>query len=194
MTTITKRSTADNPALARNIRTGSNVVLPAEEAEELARIALASLAAVSDERAAYELFMEKRLRICRSPQSKNGDRDYMVWDMALGWIIWCHRVAMLQAGNFRENKNSSTNNFREISETSTNYPVTPDGWISCSERMPDDGQHVIILCDGAFVLYAQYRDGEFFDVVRNGDEFFETQSRNVTDWMPLPEPPQEVRQ
>lgn len=73
-----------------------------------------------------------------------------------------------------------------------NYPVIPDGWISCSERMPDDGQHVIILCDGAFVLYAQYRDGEFFDIVRNGDEFFETQSRNVTDWMRLPEPPQEV--
>ncbi|EIZ3201715.1 DUF551 domain-containing protein [Escherichia coli] len=103
-------------------------------------------------------------------------------------------AAMLQAGNFRENKGSSTNNFREISETSTNHPVTLDGWISCSERMPDDGQHVIILCDGAFVLYAQYRDGEFFDVVRDGDEFFETQSRNVTDWMPLPEPPQEVRQ
>lgn len=73
-----------------------------------------------------------------------------------------------------------------------NSPVTPDGWISCSEQMPDDGQHVIILCDGAFVLYAQYRDGEFFDIVRNGDEFFETQSRNVTHWMPLPEPPQEV--
>ncbi|HAJ6420160.1 TPA: DUF551 domain-containing protein [Escherichia coli] len=103
-------------------------------------------------------------------------------------------AAMLQAGNLREKKGSSTNNFREISETSTNHPVTLDGWISCSERMPDDGQHVIILCDGAFVLYAQYRDGEFFDVVRDGDEFFETQSRNVTDWMPLPEPPQEVRQ
>ncbi|EFA6410241.1 DUF551 domain-containing protein [Escherichia coli] len=76
--------------------------------------------------------------------------------------------------------------------TAKPVPVTPDGWISCSEQMPDDGQHVIILCDGAFVLYAQYRDGEFFDVVRNGEEFFETQSRNVTDWMPLPEPPQEV--
>ncbi|EBN0301181.1 DUF551 domain-containing protein [Salmonella enterica] len=74
-----------------------------------------------------------------------------------------------------------------------NSPVIPDGWISCSERMPDDGQHVIILCDGAFVLYAQYRDGEFFDVVRNGEEFFETHSRNVTDWMPLPEPPQEEK-
>lgn len=80
----------------------------------------------------------------------------------------------------------------KLNELSGNPPVTPDGWISCSERMPDDGQHVIILCDGAFVLYAQYRDGEFFDVVRNGEEFFETQSRNVTDWMPLPEPPQEV--
>ncbi|ENF4024056.1 DUF551 domain-containing protein [Escherichia coli] len=76
--------------------------------------------------------------------------------------------------------------------TAKPVPATPDGWISCSERMPDDGQHVIILCDGAFVLYAQYRDGEFFDVVRNGEEFFETQSRNVTHWMPLPEPPQEV--
>ena len=74
-----------------------------------------------------------------------------------------------------------------------NSPVTPDGWISCSERMPEDGQHVIILCDGAFVLYAQHRDGEFFDVVRDGDEFFETQSRNVTHWMPLPEPPQEAK-
>lgn len=73
-----------------------------------------------------------------------------------------------------------------------NSPVTPDSWISCSERMPSDGQHVIILCDGAFVLHAQYRDGEFFDIVRNGNEFFETQSRNVTDWMQLPEPPQEV--
>ncbi|EFG3577047.1 TPA: DUF551 domain-containing protein, partial [Escherichia coli] len=193
MTTITKDRLLTIQHWRETYGPGSNVVLPAEEAEELARIALASLAAVSDERAAYELFMEKRFgESVDRRRAKNGDRDYMVWDMALGWIIWCHRAAMLQAGNFRENKGSSTNNFREISETSTNYPVTPDGWISCSERMPDDGQHVIILCDGAFVLYAQYRDGEFFDVVRNGDEFFETQSRNVTDWMPLPEPPQEV--
>lgn len=78
-------------------------------------------------------------------------------------------------------------------QLSGNSPVSPGGWISCSERMPDDGQHVIILCDGAFVLYAQYRDGEFFDVVRNGEGFFETHSRNVTDWMPLPEPPQEEK-
>ncbi|HAJ4214630.1 TPA: DUF551 domain-containing protein [Escherichia coli] len=62
-------------------------------------IALASLAAVSDERAAYELFMEKRFgESVDRRRAKNGDREYMAWDMALGWIIWCHRAAMLQGG------------------------------------------------------------------------------------------------
>ncbi|SQB73019.1 prophage protein [Escherichia coli] len=202
------------------------------------KIALASLAAVSDERAAYELFMEKRFgESVDRRRAKNGDREYMAWDMALGWIIWCHRAAMLQGSQ----PVSQTYNLPELIEgmevsidvstcdadlgnryfgtitealeldtakngyillvqdaepnfdVNGNSPGTPDSWISCSDQMPDDGQHVIILCDGAFVLYAQYRDGEFFDIVRNGDEFFETQSRNVTDWMPLPEPPQEVK-
>ncbi|ENJ4569648.1 DUF551 domain-containing protein [Escherichia coli] len=199
---------------------GSNVVLPAEEAEELARIALVSLEAepVAKIIAHYPLGVDVGKQkfvqaigelpdfggyLFAAPPAPIVPEE-MYWQdapvegsskaaaYATGWND-C-REAMLQSGNFRENKDSSTNNFREISETSTNYPVTLDGWISCSERMPDDGQHVIILCDGAFVLYAQYRDGEFFDVVRDGDEFFETQSRNVTDWMPLPEPPQEVRQ
>ncbi|HAG8763628.1 TPA: Eaa protein [Escherichia coli] len=45
--------------------------------------------------------------------------------------IWnACRTAMLQSGNFRENKNSSTNNFREIAETSTNYPVIPSEVLS----------------------------------------------------------------
>ncbi|HFL5022991.1 TPA: Eaa protein, partial [Escherichia coli] len=47
---------------------------------------------------------------------------------AVGWNA-C-RTAMLQSGNFRENKNSSTNNFREIAETSTNYPVIPSEVLS----------------------------------------------------------------
>ncbi|WP_414629407.1 DUF551 domain-containing protein, partial [Escherichia coli] len=46
---------------------------------------------------------------------------------ATGWND-C-REAMLQSGNFRENKDSSTNNFRKIPEASTSSPVTPDGWI-----------------------------------------------------------------
>ncbi|EFB4759071.1 DUF551 domain-containing protein [Escherichia coli] len=238
MTTITKERLLTIKQWRETYGPGSNVVLPAEEAEELARIALASLAAVSDERAAYELFMEKRFgESVDRRRAKNGDREYMAWDMALGWIIWCHRAAMLQGGqpvnqtyNLPEliegmevsidvstcDADLGNRYFGTVTEAleldtakngyillvqdaepnfdvNGNSPVTPDSWISCSERMPDDGQHVIILCDGAFVLYAQYRDGEFFDIVRNGDEFFETQSRNVTDWMPLPEPPQEVK-
>ncbi|HDW1405345.1 TPA: DUF551 domain-containing protein [Escherichia coli] len=44
-------------------------------------------------------------------------------DYAEGWND-C-REAMLHAGNFRENKDSSTNNFRKIPEASTSSPVTP---------------------------------------------------------------------
>ncbi|HCO1353127.1 TPA: DUF551 domain-containing protein [Escherichia coli] len=45
------------------------------------------------------------------------------------------RAAMLQSGNFRENKSSSTNNFREIEETSTNYPVIPSEVLSAIQKV-----------------------------------------------------------
>ncbi|EKK2981960.1 DUF551 domain-containing protein [Escherichia coli O153] len=198
MSTITRERLLTIKQWRETYGPGSNVVLPAEEAEELARIALASLEAVSDERAAYELFMERRFgESVDRRRAKNGDREYMAWDMALGWIIWCHRAAMLQAGNFRENKGSSTNNFREISETSTNYPVTPDGWISCSERMPKKNQNVLIsvnfdsdlveplICSARYTG-STFRRGEATIKPGNGVE-------QVTHWMPLPEPPQESK-
>ncbi|EFH2139899.1 DUF551 domain-containing protein [Escherichia coli] len=140
------------------------------EQMELARIALASLEA---EPVAWKVTFTKI------------DREYNTFTGMYSDKAEVERwVRLHKACNFRA----------DITPLYTAKPVsvTPDSWISCSERMPNDGQNVIILCDGAFVLYAQYRDGEFFDIVRNGDEFFETQSRNVTDWMPLPEPPQEV--
>ncbi|MGV6263919.1 DUF551 domain-containing protein [Escherichia coli] len=108
------------------------------------------------------------------------------------------RAAMLQAGNFRENKDSSTNNFRKISETSTNSPVTPDGWISCSERMPKKNQNVLIsvnfdsdlveplICSARYTG-STFRRGEATIKPGNGIE-------QATHWMPLPEPPQEVNQ
>ncbi|ELI9384812.1 DUF551 domain-containing protein [Escherichia coli] len=198
MTTITKERLLTIKQWRETYGPGSNVVLPAEEAEELARIALASLAAVSDERAAYELFMEKRFgESVDRRRAKNGDSEYMAWDMALGWIIWCHRAAMLQAGNFRENKDSSTNNFRKIPEASTNSPVTPDGWISCSERMPKKNQNVLIsvnfdsdlveplICSARYTG-STFRRGQATIKPGNGIE-------QATHWMPLPEPPQEVK-
>ncbi|CTW72331.1 DUF551 domain-containing protein [Escherichia coli] len=197
MITITKERLLTIKEWRETYGPGSNVVLPAEEAEELARIALASLAAVSDERAAYELFMEKRFgESVDRRRAKNGDREYMAWDMALGWIIWCHRAAMLQAGNFRENKGSSTNNFREISETSTNYPVTPDGWISCSERMPDTKTAVLVAVEfdrkGDWRMkWATYIPGH---PDANDGWIIPGASWKPSHWMPLPEPPQEVCQ
>ncbi|EED1249721.1 DUF551 domain-containing protein [Escherichia coli] len=196
MTTITKERLLTIKQWRETYGPGSNVVLPAEEAEELARIALASLAAVSDERAAYELFMEKRFgESVDRRRAKNGDREYMAWDMALGWIIWCHRAAMLQAGNFRENKNSSTNNFREISETSTNSPVTPDSWISCSERMPDTKTAVLVAREfdrkGDWRMkWATYIPGH---PDANDGWIIPGASWIPSHWMPLPEPPQEAK-
>ncbi|EFA4515954.1 DUF551 domain-containing protein [Escherichia coli] len=198
MTTITKERLLTIKQWRETYGPGSNVVLPAEEAEELARIALASLEAVSDERAAYELFMEKRFgESVDRRRAKNGDSEYMAWDMALGWIIWCHRAAMLQAGNFRENKDSLTNNFRETSETSTNSPVTPDSWISCSERMPEKNQNVLISVNfdsslvEPLICSARYTGSTF----RRGDATIKPGNgiEQATHWMPLPEPPQEVK-
>ncbi|BDV83896.1 DUF551 domain-containing protein [Escherichia coli] len=109
--------------------------------------------------------------------------------------IWnACRAAMLQAGNFRENKGSSTNNFREISETSTNYPVTPDGWISCSERMPEDTKMLLAFSQGEIV--AAYWNWVVNPIDYKKYRAFTYLSGNILDdvthWMPLPEPPQEV--
>ncbi|HAM4099720.1 TPA: DUF551 domain-containing protein [Escherichia coli] len=173
--------------------------------------------------------------------------------------IWnACRAAMLQSGNFRENKNSSTNNFREIAETSTNYPaipsevlsailkvariradfddfdgdrrgigdcldeaeqelivtinkyasqlaaepiapndvreqtaipqvpVTPDGWISCSERMPDDAQWCVVNTEYGYYVQC-WSEGQGW----LGDDISIPEC-DVINWMPLPEPPKEV--
>ncbi|ECD3448346.1 dATP/dGTP pyrophosphohydrolase domain-containing protein [Salmonella enterica] len=99
------------------------------------------------------------------------------------------RTAMLNGDIFRENSISSTNNFREIAETSTNSPVIPDSWISCSERMPDNDESKPIAiftgkCLGQGMFVATYDDDGFFDYWE-GMEII-----GVTHWMPLPEPPQ----
>lgn len=50
-----------------------------------------------------------------------------IGDKFLAQKIWnACRAAMLNGDTFRENSISSTNNFREIAETSTNSPVIPD--------------------------------------------------------------------
>ncbi|HAH5105045.1 TPA: DUF551 domain-containing protein [Escherichia coli] len=156
MITITKERLLTIKQWRETYGPDSNVVLPAEEAEELARIALASLEA---EPVAY-IFKHPagKLFWALTDESNKEQPDVIpvyadspapvvpdeidVNDVpravtyfkthrdcyADGWNA-C-RAAMLQSGSFRENKNSSTNNFREIAETSTNYPVIPSEVLS----------------------------------------------------------------
>ncbi|EOA3150355.1 DUF551 domain-containing protein [Escherichia coli] len=83
----------------------------------------------------------------------------------------------------------------KLNELSGNSPVTPDGWISCSERMPNDKQYVWCWgksygwteCD-TFEGYYDWSRNKWWAVTDNGEE----PASKVTHWMPLPEPPQEV--
>ncbi|WP_032341307.1 DUF551 domain-containing protein [Escherichia coli] len=200
------------------------------------------MAAVSDERAAYELFMEKRFgESVDRRRAKNGDREYMAWDMALGWIIWCHRAAMLQGGqpvnqtyNLPEliegmevsidvstcDADLGNRYFGTVTEAleldtakngyillvqdaepnfdvNGNSPGTPDSWISCSDRMPEKGQNVLISINfdsslvEPLICSARYTGSTF----RRGDATIKPGNgiEQATHWMPLPEPPQEVK-
>ena len=77
-----------------------------------------------------------------------------------------------------------------------NSPVTPDGWISCSERMPEKGQNVLISVNfdsslvEPLICSARYTGSTF----RRGDATIKPGNgiEQATHWMPLPEPPQEV--
>lgn len=289
MITITKERLLTIKQWRETYGPDSNVVLPAEEAEELARIALASLEA---EPVAY-IFKHPagKLFWALTDESNKEQPDVIpvyadspapvvpdeidVNDVpravtyfkthrdcyADGWNA-C-RAAMLQSGNFRENKNSSTNNFREIAETSTNYPVipsevlsailkvakiradfddfdgdrrgigdcldeaeqelivtinkyasqlaaepiapndvreqtaipqvpvTPDGWISCSERMPDSKTAVLVAREfdrkGDWRMkWATYIPGH---PDANDGWIIPGASWKPSHWMPLPEPP-----
>lgn len=300
MTTITKERLLTIQQWRETYGPGSNVVLPAEEAEELARIALVSLEAKPigafhiaeqqvDDTSDYikdgewpidngiiEVYAAPPVSVVPAALPENDDEDghdidylepsevYALGRTA-GWNA-C-RAAMLQSGNFRENKNSSTNNFREIAETSTNYPVipsevlsailkvakiradfddfdgdrrgigdcldeaeqelivtinkyasqlaaepiapndvreqtaipqvpvTPDGWISCSERMPDTKTAVLVAVEfdrkGDWRMkWATYIPGH---PDANDGWIIPGASWKPSHWMPLPEPPQEAK-
>ena len=195
-------------------------------------IALVSLEVEPDEREAYELFMEKRFgESVDRRRAKNGDREYMAWDMALGWIIWCHRAAMLpgsqpvsQTYNLPEliegmevsidvstcDADLGNRYFGTVTEAleldtakngyillvqdaepnfdiNGNYPVTPDGWISCSERMPNDAQWCVVNTEYGYYVQC-WSEGQGW----LGDDISIPEC-DVINWMPLPEPPQEVK-
>ncbi|EKL6965138.1 DUF551 domain-containing protein [Escherichia coli] len=68
---------------------------------------------------------------------------------------------------------------------SGNYPVTPDSWISCSERMPDKLIPVMVM----------YEDGEMWSAMWNGNRWDDgteyPDPHSVTHWREMPAAPQQ---
>ena len=82
------------------------------------------------------------------------------------------RAAMLQAGN---------------------SPVTPDGWIPVSERMPEDGEHAIVFHprDGVMQITFFFAYGKWWDSQEDDGGIPKSY---FTHWQPLPAAPkQEVK-
>ncbi|EQV87727.1 ead/Ea22-like family protein [Escherichia coli] len=76
-----------------------------------------------------------------------------------------------------------------------NYPVTPDGWISCSDLMPEDTKMLLAFSQGEIV--AAYWNWVVNPIDYKKYRAFTYLSGNILDdvthWMPLPEPPQEAK-
>lgn len=76
----------------------------------------------------------------------------------------------------------------KLNELSGNYPVTPDGWISCSERMPAQDDWILIYSKHGEYMAGQVQ-GEYVELSDGTLSWL----GNALFWMPLPEPPQEVK-
>ncbi|ECD7106950.1 DUF551 domain-containing protein [Escherichia coli] len=68
-----------------------------------------------------------------------------------------------------------------------NSPVTQDGWISCSERMPAQDDWILIYSKHGEYMAGQVQ-GEYVELSDGTLSWL----GNALYWMPLPEPPQEV--
>nr|WP_089647286.1 DUF551 domain-containing protein [Escherichia coli] len=261
MTTITKERLLTIKQWREIYGPGSNVVLPAEEAEELARIALASLEAkpigafhiaeqqvdgTSDylkdgewpiDNGIIEVYAAPPVPVVPAALPENDDEDghdidylepsevYALGRTA-GWNA-C-RAAMLQAepvsnsdelpldylqghkdglewaAQLAEANHPQTGDWlyddpidlaraiRKGPDMPTvqagNYPVTPDGWISCSKRMPDKLIPVMVM----------YEDGEMWSAMWNGNRWDDgteyPDPHSVTHWREMPAAPkQEVK-
>ncbi|EFJ3170307.1 DUF551 domain-containing protein [Escherichia coli] len=284
MTTITKERLLTIKQWRETYGPGSNVVLPAEEAEELARIALASLEAepigfrcrrndnLGDWSYVYHRepddFERKHLVIegiyaappapvvpeekpipnplsmyavdavaaiaevrgwnaCRAamlhsaePASNHeelpldylqGQKDGLEWAAQLAEANhpqtgdWLYDDPLELAKAIRKGP--------DMPEFDGPTPVTPDGWISCSDRMPVIGEinwrtsfPLLVTCEigviPAYYGFVSVNGGKhygFMESFKYGDDrggHPQTNEygliSNVTHWMPLPEPPQEV--
>ncbi|HFJ1617445.1 TPA: DUF551 domain-containing protein [Salmonella enterica] len=129
--------------------------------------------------------------------NKNGDCNLQAFGFATpeeAEKAWNTRAAMLQANqrDLSQPVGPQVAEYEKIMLQAGNSPVSPGGWISCSERMPEDEQEVIVhnKLGYRYVSYFDEHSGLFFDM-RGGNQMNCIEHILVTHWMPLPEPPQQ---
>ncbi|WP_438441872.1 DUF551 domain-containing protein [Escherichia sp. 362] len=247
MTTITKERLLTIKQWRETYGPGSNVVLPAEEAEELARIALASLEA--DPVAYIFKHPAGKLFWALTDESNKEQADVIpvyaaapasvVPDNASEPLAYAYKeltpeimrnhLAVFERYGIAPNDSSTTiqalrialdgiersdamlhgaepvSQTYKLNQLSGNSPVTPDSWISCSDRMPEMGERQCYALAADFknnypphipntqvgVYGDWFNDGDPTWVDGDGEDLY---LKEVTHWMPLPEPPQEVNQ
>ena len=209
MTTMTKERLLTIKQWRETYGPGSNVVLPAEEAEELARIALASLEReqIRDENAKWsdstfgcvgpivplKHLSKEALEAAAEPDdlSEWADMQFLLWDAqrragisdAEITVAMEDKLKIIMERQWPEPKDGEPR--LHIKEPG-NSPVTPDGWISCSERMPSE-EDVLVYCSDTKEQMVGFHKGKglFQFFYMNGVEGVCEPSH----WMPLPEPP-----
>ncbi|ECG3232950.1 DUF550 domain-containing protein [Salmonella enterica] len=128
--------------------------------------------------------------------SEWADMQFLLWDAQRRAGITDEQIALAMVEKLAVNKKREWPEPKDgeprlhIKEQPA--PVTQDGWISCSERMPDNDESKPIAiftgkCLGQGMFVATYDDDGFFDYWE-GMEII-----GVSHWMPLPEPPQEEK-
>ncbi|HBJ0402107.1 TPA: DUF551 domain-containing protein [Escherichia coli] len=110
---------------------------------------------------------------------------------------WKLRNMLTEHGplNGRQFNNLKSCFYEALKVAMRNSPVTPDGWISCSERMPDSKTAVLVAREfdrkGDWRMkWATYIPGH---PDANDGWIIPGASWKPSHWMPLPEPPQEVK-
>ncbi|EFN9542138.1 DUF551 domain-containing protein [Escherichia coli] len=237
MITITKERLLTIKQWRETYGPGSNVVLPAEEAEELARIALASLEA--DPVAYIFKHPAGKLFWSLTDESNKEQADVIpvyaaapasvVPDNASEPLAYAYKeltpeimrnhLAVFERYGIAPNDSSTTiqalrialdgiersdamlhgaepvSQTYKLNQLSGNSPVIPDGWISCSDRMPEDTKMLLAFSQGEIV--AAYWNWVVNPIDYKKYRVFTYLSGNILDdvthWMPLPEPPQEVK-
>ena len=193
MTTITKERLLTIKQWRETYGPGSNVVLPAEEAEELARIALASLEA--DPVAYIFKHPAGKLFWALTDESNKEQADVIpvyaaapasvVPDNASEPLAYAYKeltpeimrnhLAVFERYGIAPNDSSTTiqalrialdgiersdamlhgaepvSQTYKLNQLSGISPATPDGWISCSDRMPEDTKMLLAFSQGKIV-------------------------------------------